>query len=103
VAMVTEVLKHLAPDGAPADVDIAVSEDANGAAYVMAMKNARLINEPGVVNNVGVPNGIRNVTDRLGGRRRRARTSRDSPGRLSQETPRILERCPRPALAPTAC
>jgi hypothetical protein len=68
VAMVTEALRHFRPDEDPKDVDFMVNEDANGAPWVMAVKSARLVEEPGVVNSVGVLNGIRNVSDRLDGR-----------------------------------
>jgi hypothetical protein len=58
VAMGKETLRCFRPEEDPKDVDFMVNEDANGSPWVMAMKNARLIKERGVVNDVGVPNGI---------------------------------------------
>ena len=55
VAMVKETLRCFRPEEDPKDVDFMVNEDANGSPWVMAMKNARLIEERGVVNKVGVP------------------------------------------------
>jgi hypothetical protein len=87
VAAAQEMLRRMRPDEALEGVDFVVNEDANGAPWVVAMKNARLIEEPGVANGVGVPNGIRNVTDRLRGRLGIAHSLADSARGVSWKRP----------------
>ncbi len=83
--MVQELVGRYRPDESPQEVDFMVRQDKTGAPCFVATKNARSVEGPGVVNNAGVPNGIRNVTDRPGGRRSAAGRHGPALGRVMPE------------------